>query len=549
MTPSTESQDGLVESWSSRVDRLDTSVFDHIESGGLSLSDRRSLLAVHAALAARGDFSYLEVGSYHGASLQSFIADARCREIVSIDRRDGSSPDTRSMEPEYPGNTTARMLECLTGVPGADFAKLSTMEASTEELDAGQFRADLCFIDAQHTDDAALRDADFCRRVIRDRGVIVFHDRLVVDGGILQFLGQLRRYRAYPLSHELFVVEVGVATLLRDPRVRAQVPNPVWLWVAHLGAVRAALQLGPAVRNLRRFFARSVLTVGAPRRSWRTPAATQVAPQPWFEIHTFVDDDARYERMRRSFIEAGFSPDAFVRLTAGADEPYATITRIGRRSQASYPILCHQDLVADRGAGAADLLEELRRLDAADSHWIVAGAAGVMRSGRLLKGLVDPDGGPTGEALPLPVVTLDECFLVFNPRHVARCSQDVSGFHFYGADVCLHALRSGGTAYVLGFPLTHGGRSHRRPELRPGYRQDYERARESFIAAWSERCLFSYVITTRDAVFLSRSRSLRRLFGSPGIMVSVARRRLNAADRPLRVVDRMSAPQLLYRRR
>src|SRR5579871_6355709 len=70
-----------------RVDELDVSLFKP-ERGGTSGEDRRSLLAVHAAVAGRGQFRYLEIGSYLGTSLQSFIVDPRCVQIVSIDRRD-----------------------------------------------------------------------------------------------------------------------------------------------------------------------------------------------------------------------------------------------------------------------------------------------------------------------------------------------------------------------------------------------------------------------------------------------------------------------------
>ena len=120
--------------FANRVDRLEMSLFDEIEGGCASSTDRRSLLAVHAALAARGDFSYLEVGSYHGASLQPFIADPRCRRIVSIDRRDVASPDVRAEGARYPENTTIEMLKRLERVPGADMGKLSTIDATTEDV-------------------------------------------------------------------------------------------------------------------------------------------------------------------------------------------------------------------------------------------------------------------------------------------------------------------------------------------------------------------------------------------------------------------------------
>jgi hypothetical protein len=502
--------------------------------------DRQSLLAIHAAVAARGEFTYLEIGSYLGASLQSFITDPRCRSIVSIDRRDVDTPDERpGGVASYPDNTTVRMLERLARVPGADLAKLTTIEGDAEDVDPSGMRADLCLIDAQHTNAAALQDARFCRRAIRDRGVIVFHDRLIVDRGIRRFLAQLSRYRAYPLAHDLFVVEMGVPSLLDDPRVRAQVPGDLWLTLDRVRAVRLGLRLAPSVRAARRGFARAALTLGAPRRRRRVVPEGAHMQGPSFEIHTFVNDDAVYERMRQSFIEAGFDPDAFVRLADTNDDPYTAITRIGRESTARYPILCHQDVFADQGAGASELLTALRDLDARDPSWVVAGNTGVMRSGRLLRRVVDRHGGSTGESLPLPAVTLDENFLVFNRRNNPRCSADVTGFHLYGADVCLHALNSGGSAYVIDFAVTHRGRSDTDNEYQSAYWGVYERARQRFVSAWNQHFLFQYVITPSDGLFLSRVGLLRRLFGSSSAVASVTHCRYERYDLPLRPIDRL----------
>jgi hypothetical protein len=533
---------------SDRVDELDLSLFDQIQTGGTSSRDRRSLLALHAALAARGDFGYLEVGSYLGASLQSFIADPRCRRIVSVDRRDAISVDERGVAPDYPNNTTAHMLERLSKVPEAELEKLTTIEASTEKLDAAELSADLCFIDAEHTNAAALRDARFCRQVIRERGVIVFHHRTLVGDAVRQFLAELSRHRAYPLAHDLFVVEINVPSLLSDPRVRAQVPHRAWLVVDRLGAMSLALRLSPMVglrrrafgfALARRVFGRIALTLGAPHRSRRRPQLPTGLRSALFEIYTFVNDDALYERMRKSFIDAGFSPDAFVRLTDGNDDPYSAINRIGQESTARYPILCHQDVRADQGAGAIELVAAVEQLDKIDPHWVVAGNAGVMRSGRVLKRLVDPNGGFTGESLPLPAVTLDENFLVFNSRNAPRCSAGLSDFHLYGSDVCLHALSSGGSAYVIEFPVTHLG---------AGSKRGLERANDRFIAAWSEHCRFCYVLTTVDTLFISRSKVLHRLFGSSWAVARVAQHRHALHGLPLRRVDRLSSLQLVRRR-
>ena len=226
-----------------RVDRLDLQLFEHVPTGWTSVEDRRSLLAVHAAVARRGPFRYLEIGSYRGNTLQAVMADDRCQHVVAIDRRDESSPDARGHRPVYADNTSAHMRALLAGVPGSNMTKLETVDSSTDRLDPEDYRADLCFIDAEHTNPAALQDARFCRRALRDRGVIVFHDRTLVHQGIRRFLGELGSFRAYPLKHDLFVVELGMRTLLANAAIRRQAPRRLWVATARLGLTRQTLAL------------------------------------------------------------------------------------------------------------------------------------------------------------------------------------------------------------------------------------------------------------------------------------------------------------------
>jgi hypothetical protein len=170
-----------------------------------------------------------------------------------------------------------------------------------------------------------------------------------------------------------------------------------------------------------------------------------------------------------------------------------------------------------------------------------------MRSGRLIRRLVDGHGGSTGEGLPLPVVTLDEDFLVFNPRNVPRCSAELREFHLYGADVCLHALATGGSAYVIDFPVTHLGQTGANRDREAAYWRVYDHSRRRFAAVWNERCLFRYVVTPSDALFLSRFGLLRRLFGSAAALASVTQCRYEGYGRPLRAIDRPSPVRSLIR--
>jgi hypothetical protein len=210
-----------------RVAALDTGLLAHIESAATD-DDRKSLLAVHNGVAARcGDFSYLEIGSHLGGSLQAVVADPRCVKVVSIDSRVRWVPDDRpgGLPSEYVDNTTEHMLRLLAAVPDADMSKLETLDERTQDLSPGRFaRPDFCFIDGEHTYVAALRDARFCRSVMQGAGVIAFHDFNIIERAIRDFLRELPRpRRAYVLRHTVCVVELGVMrSLLHDPGIRAQ---------------------------------------------------------------------------------------------------------------------------------------------------------------------------------------------------------------------------------------------------------------------------------------------------------------------------------------
>jgi hypothetical protein len=173
-----------------RIERLDVDLFSTIWSQ-TDTWDRRALLALHATVANRlGSFSYLEVGSYLGGSLQAVMQDARCSSVMSIDPRPPSPPDTRGGSRDYEDNSTARMRELLGGLPQADMSKLQTFEVGTDGLQVRTLpvRPDYCFIDGEHTDAAALRDARFCAEALGRSGIIAFHDYGLITDGIRAFV-------------------------------------------------------------------------------------------------------------------------------------------------------------------------------------------------------------------------------------------------------------------------------------------------------------------------------------------------------------------------
>ena len=209
-----------------RLEALDVSLFKAIRSQ-TELGDRASLLALQSACGERhGRYSYLEIGSHLGGSLQAFVRDDRVESVVSIDLRPELTPDDRGKNIAYHGNSTQRMLDLLAAIPGADLTKLHTIDADTRTLapDRVPVRPELCFIDGEHTYDSCLADARFCRQVLAPDGVIAFHDAPIIYPAISAFLRELRRDGvrtvAYPLPERVFVIEFGGAGLHRTNALR-----------------------------------------------------------------------------------------------------------------------------------------------------------------------------------------------------------------------------------------------------------------------------------------------------------------------------------------
>lgn len=194
-------------SLSERLEELDLTLFDQVPSQ-TAPRERRSLLAVQRAVANHfGSYTYLEIGSYLGGSLQPHVLDERCRTIFSIDPRPSVAPDERSEAGviEIEDNAVERMLELLGGLEGADLSKLRTFESDAAEVDVELLapRPQLAFIDGEHTVSAALSDYRFCRGVLADGGAILFHDFGIIYPALEQIYRELTAARAGTIALRL----------------------------------------------------------------------------------------------------------------------------------------------------------------------------------------------------------------------------------------------------------------------------------------------------------------------------------------------------------
>ena len=197
-----------------RITGLDLSLFDGVSTQTYP-EDRSSLLLLQRCVRRSGIYTYLEVGSHLGGTLQPHLVDNRCGLIYSIDKRPLLLPDEYVGTVRYPGNSTQRMLDGLReAFPESSIEKIRTFDSDARDLDPRDFAqgSDFCFIDAEHTDKAVFSDFRFCHRVCKPDGVIAFHDAATVRGGLARIRRELRK-RGIRFQHLLLPRHVYVILL------------------------------------------------------------------------------------------------------------------------------------------------------------------------------------------------------------------------------------------------------------------------------------------------------------------------------------------------
>lgn len=183
--------------------------------------------------------------------------------------------------------------------------------------------------------------------------------------------------------------------------------------------------------------------------------------RPRFSICTLVTRWEEYSNAARLFRRGGFDQNTTEYLVVdnsrgNAADAFIALNEFLQAAGGDYVIICHQD-VELLAHGRPDLEERLAELDALDPAWALCGNAGSTQDHAPVVCIshpykqVDRSGGP----LPRRVMSLDENFIVVRRAANLAASRDLSGFHHYGADLCLIADVLGWSAYVIDFFLRH----------------------------------------------------------------------------------------------
>lgn len=126
-------------------------------------------------------------------------------------------------------------------------------------------------------------------------------------------------------------------------------------------------------------------------------------------------------------------------------------------SDADVVIFTHQDVYFP-GGWEKKLLLAIQSLESSDKGWGVLGVIGADRDGNLV-------GGAWSNGLqrkieskftsPAPVRSFDEIVLILRKNGGLRFDGNLPGFHLYGTDIALSAIKAGLGAYVFDAPVIH----------------------------------------------------------------------------------------------
>ena len=241
-----------------------------------------------------------------------------------------------------------------------------------------------------------------------------------------------------------------------------------------------------------------------------------------YSFCTLVTNIAEYREMIAGLPAKGFTQaDCELLYLDNSQEnrfdAYAGYNRFLQAARGEYIVLCHQDIVLiDDGRAELDAL--LADLTRRDPDWAVCGNAGATASGGYAVRITDPRSSDmrVGGPFPAPVISVDENFIIVRREANLALSHDLTGYHWYGSDICIVADILGWTSYVIDFHLRHKSGGTPNADFHAKGQALSRKYARAFRPRWQH-------VVTWNAVYLSASpverhlaetaRTLRRTLG------------------------------------
>jgi hypothetical protein len=209
----------------SKIDSLDIKLFDAIPSQSTD-GCRISFLAVQRMTREKGKlFSYLEIGSHLGGTIQPYLLDDKCIKIFSVDPRPASQPDDRmpGYIYYYENNSSERMKGLLASLDAKSIEKVECFDTDVAgmEINSITIAPEVVLIDGEHTHKAVMADFAFCQSVASSTCTILFHDFNIIYPAINLICKQLeiskKQFVPLKLDGAVFAIFFDKDKIFSDP--------------------------------------------------------------------------------------------------------------------------------------------------------------------------------------------------------------------------------------------------------------------------------------------------------------------------------------------
>ena len=146
----------------------------------------------------------------------------------------------------------------------------------------------------------------------------------------------------------------------------------------------------------------------------------------------------------------------FIDNSLGNIDSYQAISKFIAESKTRYICIAHQD-VDFRSLTLPYLHKQIQKIQLIDSRAALFGCAGISHDGTQGVGHFFDSTGEHMWGFPNNgrVSSLDEFFLVLDREKPVSVTEGLTGFHFYGTDLCVNAARAGYSAYAIDYPVLH----------------------------------------------------------------------------------------------
>ncbi len=179
-----------------------------------------------------------------------------------------------------------------------------------------------------------------------------------------------------------------------------------------------------------------------------------------FSICTLVKNKDNYSRLLESLKKNNFINDYDVILSIdnsfqNQHDCYSAIRKFVENATNEYIVLVHDDVIINNSRD--ELISQIKKIELLDDSVAVFGVAGLYKNhingvGRFISDRGKEDWGFNNNGI---VRSLDECFIIIKKSSGVTVSIGLTGFHFYGSDLCHNASRNGMRCYVIDYPITH----------------------------------------------------------------------------------------------